>query len=171
MLNKFARVMCGTKIFIELLREIASINKLNEFYIVINHQDYNYRIKAIYTEDLEKLKYPKNFRKTVYNAEPLSNVMFTCNDKNSSYYEQEYEAFKYRRDWNGCLCYNIKIYEASASATEGPANADVYMYQDNEALESIKDDLEIKEMPEGNTSRFVMKYKLNKYLNSFIYNY
>ena len=159
MLNKFARVMCGTKIFIELLREIASINKLNEFYIVINHQDYNYRIKAIYTEDLEKLKYPKNFRKTVYNAEPLSSVMFTCNDKNSSYYEQEYEAFKYRRDWNGCLCYNIKIYE------------NVYMYQDNEALESIKADLEIKEMPEGNTSRFVMKYKLNKYLNSVIYNY
>ena len=45
------------------------------------------------------------------------------------------------------------------------------MYQDNEALETIKDDLEIKEMSEGNTSRFVMKYKLNKYLNSFIYNY
>ena len=159
MLNKFSRVMSGTKIFIELLRELASINKLNEFYIVINHQDYNYRIKAIYTEDLEKLKYPKNFRKTVYNAEPLSSVMFTCNDKNSSYYEQEYEAFKYRRDWNGCLCYSIKIYE------------DVYMYQDNEALEMIREDSDLKEMSEGNTSRFELKYKFNKYLITNIYNY
>ena len=38
--------MFGTKIFMELLNEIASINNLSEFLIIINHDNYNYRIKG-----------------------------------------------------------------------------------------------------------------------------
>lgn len=160
MLNKFSRVMFGTKIFMELLNEIASINNLNEFLIIINHDNYNYRIKALYSNDLKKINYPKRFRKTVYNAEPTSNVIMSCNDIDSEHYDDEYEAFEYRRDWSGCLCYHIKI-----------INNTVNMSQDNESLKLINKDLLIKEMEEGKTTKFVMNYKFNKQINSIIYNY
>ena len=143
----------------ELLNEIASINNLTEFLIIINHDNYNYRIKALYTKDLKKINYPKRFRKTVYNAEPTSNVVMTCND-------EEYDAFDYKRDWNGCLCYHIKI-----------INNSINMSQDNESLKLINKDLAsagvtlIKEMEEGKTTKFVMNYKFNKNINSIIYNY
>ena len=153
--------MFGTKIFMELLNEIASINNLSEFLIIINHDNYNYRIKGLYsTKDLKKINYPKRFRKTVYNAEPTSNVVMTCKDINSDHYEEEYDAFDYKRDWSGCLCYHIKINGAS-----------VNMYQDNESLKLINKDLLIKEMEEGKTTKFVMNYKFNKQINSIIYNY
>ena len=77
MLNKFSRVMFGTKIFMELLKEIASINNLKEFLIIINHDNYNYRIKGIYdTKDLKKINYPKNFRKSIYDIDYLDDIKY-----------------------------------------------------------------------------------------------
>ena len=96
----------------------------------------------------------------------------TCKDIKASlasaseHYDEEYDAFDYKRDWSGCLCYHIKINGSS-----------VNMYQDNESLKLIKTtlaeakDLLIKEMEEGKTTKFVMNYKFNKQINSIIYNY
>ena len=81
----------------------------------------------------------------------------TCNDEDSIYYGVEYDAFDFRRDWNGCLCYCIKINEA------------VNMYQDNESLKLINKDFLIKEMEEGMNTKFVMTYKFDNYINSTIY--
>ena len=91
MLNKFSRVMSGTKIFIELLKELSSINKLNEFFILIKKQDSNCRIKGIYDMNLNKLIYPKNFRKSIYDIEYWDDI---------EYYKDETKA--------GYMIYNFK---------------------------------------------------------------
>ena len=153
MLNKYSRVMFGTKMFMDLLNEIASINGLKEFFVIVNHDDYNYRIKGLYSvNDLKKINYPKRFRKTVYNAEPISSVVMTCNDENSIYYGQDY-SFDFRRDWNGCLCYHVEI------------NDGVSLCQDNDALKLLN----IKQMEEGKYSKFVLKYKFNDCVDATIY--
>ena len=87
MLNRFSRLLKGTTDYLDLLKELSSIYKLNKFYIVINHDDYNYRIKSIYDKDFNKLKYPKNFRKTIYDVE----------------YIDDYECYKKENDF---VCYN-----------------------------------------------------------------
>ena len=87
MLSKFSRVMKGRKIFEELINELASIYKLDELFIIVKRDNNNCRIKGIYNKDLNKLKYPKNFRKTIYDVE----------------YIDDYECYKKENDF---VCYN-----------------------------------------------------------------
>ena len=101
-LSRFSRVMIGTKTYLDLLIELMSILKTNEFYIVIKHQGLNYRIKAIYDLNLNKLKYPKNFRKVIYDAEPGAMI------EDDYVYEISFPLIK-RRKIDGCLLYKVKI--------------------------------------------------------------
>ena len=93
MLNRFSRVMKGRKVFEDLLNELSSIYKLDDFFIIVKRDNYNCRIKGIYeaspanAKDLNKLKYPKNFRKSIYDVE----------------YIDDYECYKKENDY---VCYN-----------------------------------------------------------------
>lgn len=161
MITKFAKLMFGPKMFMELLNEIASINNLTEFLIIINHDNYNYRIKALYSNDLKKISYPKRFRKTVYDAEPTSTIIMNCEEtSNEDYYDEEYEAFDYRRDWSGCLCYHIKINSSDKGSI-------INMTQ--ESMPSAIVNESFKEMEEGKSTKFIMNYRFNR-INSIIYN-
>ena len=101
MLNRFSRLLKGTTDYLDLLKELSSIYKLNKFYIVINHDDYNYRIKSIYDTELNKLKYPKKFRKTIYDAEPESTA-YTIDEKLG-----EIPVESGQREFYDCLCYQV----------------------------------------------------------------
>ena len=103
MLNRFSRLLKGTTDYLDLLKELSSIYKLNKFYIVINHDDYNYRIKSIYDTELNKLKYPKKFRKTIYDAEPESTA-YTIDEKLG-----EIPIESGRREFYDCLCYQVYL--------------------------------------------------------------
>ena len=103
MLNRFSRLLKGTNDYLDLLKELRSIYKLDSFYIVINHDDYNYRIKSIYDKDFNKLKYPKKFRKTIYDAEPESTA-YTIDEKLG-----EIPIESGRREFYDCLCYQVNF--------------------------------------------------------------
>ena len=106
--------MIGTEAYLDLLVELSSILKTNEFYILIKHQEYNYRIKAIYDLNLNKLKYPKKFRKVIYDAEPE----IICESEDE--YGRAIPVDVFRRDFDGCVLYRVKIYmrEGSISITD-----------------------------------------------------
>ena len=74
--NSFARNLVGAYTYINLINELSKINNLNNFYIVIKHRNYDYRIVGVYDMKFNKLKYPKNFSKTILNAEPEQDVYF-----------------------------------------------------------------------------------------------
>ena len=103
MLNRFSRLLKGTTDYLDLLNELSSIYKLDEFYIVIKHDDYNYKIKSIYNEGLNKLKYPKKFRKTIYDAEPES-ISYTI-DENLG----EIPIDCGQREFYDCVCYKVRF--------------------------------------------------------------
>ena len=77
--------MFGRKAFMDLLNELASINKLNEFFILIKKQDNNCRIKGIYDKDLNKLNYPKNFRKSIYDIEYWDDIEYYKDETKAGY--------------------------------------------------------------------------------------
>ena len=70
-------------------------------------REYDYFIKGIYNKNLNKLKYPKNFRKSIYDAEPEAIVY----DKSEIDYFDEKTRAKLlqfgngKRSMNGYLCY------------------------------------------------------------------
>ena len=113
-LSRFSRVMIGTEVYLDLLVNLMLILKTNEFYILIKHQEYNYRIKAIYDLNLNKLKYPKKFRKTIYDAEP--EIIRESEDE----YGRAIPVGVLRRDLDECVLYRVKlnIREASISITD-----------------------------------------------------
>lgn len=94
--------MKGTQAYLDLLVELSSILGIKDFYIVIKHQEYNYRIKAIYDLNLNKLKYPKNFRKVIYDAEPRAMI------EDDYVYEIPYTRFMRRKIYR-CLLYKVSI--------------------------------------------------------------
>ena len=102
-LSRFSRVMIGTEAYLDLLVNLMLILKTNEFYILIKHQGLNYRIKAIYDLNLNKLKYPKNFRKVIYDAEP--EVIMESEDD----YGRAIPVAAVSRDFDGCVLYRVKI--------------------------------------------------------------
>ena len=69
-LNRFSKFLKGTKDYLDLLIELSKIYKLNDFYVLVHHCGDIYRIRGIYDHDFKKLRYPKNFRKSIYGAEP-----------------------------------------------------------------------------------------------------
>ena len=103
-LSRFSRVMKGTEAYLDLLVNLMPILKTNEFYILIKHQEYNYRIKAIYDISFNKLKYPKKFRKAIYDAEP--EVILESEDE----YGRVTQVGPVRMDSNACIFYKVKIY-------------------------------------------------------------
>ena len=113
-LSRFSRVMIGTEAYLDLLVNLMSILKTNEFYILIKHQEYDYRIKAIYDLNLNKLKYPKKFRKAIYDAEPE----IICESEDE--YGRAIPVGVLRRDFDGCILYRVKINgrEGSISITD-----------------------------------------------------
>ena len=113
-LSRFSRVMIGTKTYIDLLIELSSILDIKDFFIVVRRQGLNYRIKAIYDLNLNKLKYPKNFRKVIYDAEPE----IICESEDE--YGRTIPIGVLRRDFDGCILYRVKINgrEGSISITD-----------------------------------------------------
>lgn len=105
-LSRFSRVMIGTKTYLDLLIELSSVLGIKDFYIVIKHQEYNYRIKAIYDLSFNKLKYPKNFRKVIYDAEPRAMI------EDDYVYEIPYPRTT-RRKLYECLLYKVSITKTS----------------------------------------------------------
>lgn len=71
-LSRFSRVMIGTKTYLDLLIELSSILGIRDFSIMIKRQRLNYKIMEMRDLNYKKLKYPKKFRKTIYDAEPRS---------------------------------------------------------------------------------------------------
>ena len=71
-LSRFSRVMIGTKTYLDLLIELSSILDIKDFSIAIKRQGLNYKIMEIRDLNFKKLKYPKKFRKTIYDAVPRS---------------------------------------------------------------------------------------------------
>ena len=72
----FARNSVGIYTCINLINELGKIHNSNGFYVVTKHRNYGYRIVGIYDMNLNKLKYPKNFSKTILDAEPELGVYF-----------------------------------------------------------------------------------------------
>ena len=103
-LSRFSRVMKGTQVYLDLLVELSSVLDVNEFYIMIKYREYDYRIKAIYDLNLNKLKYPKKFRKAIYDAEP--EVILESEDE----YGRVTQVGPVRMDSNACIFYKVKIY-------------------------------------------------------------
>ena len=71
-LSRFSRVMIGTKTYLDLLIELSSVLGVKEFFIMIKRKRLNYKIREIHDLNFNRLKYPKKFRKTVYDAVPRS---------------------------------------------------------------------------------------------------
>ena len=101
MLNKFSRVMKGRKVFIDLLNELASINKLNEFFILIKKDNNNCRIKGIYDMNLNKLTYPKNFRKSIYDIEYWDDIKYYKDETKAGYM-----IYRYNNEVNNLKLFN-----------------------------------------------------------------
>ena len=99
----FARNLVGIYTYINLINELSKIHNLNSFYVVIKHRNYDYRIVGIYDMNLNKLKYPKNFSKTILDAEPELGVYF----ENS--YGKMIQGECGQRDLKGYLCYRVSI--------------------------------------------------------------
>ena len=103
--------MIGTEAYLDLLVHLMPILKTNEFYILIKHQEYNYRIKAIYDLNLNKLKYPKKFRKAIYDAEP--EIIMESEDD----YGRAIPVDAVRRDFDGHVLYRVEINIRESSIT------------------------------------------------------
>ena len=101
--NSFARNLVGAYTYINLINELSKINNLNNFYIVIKHRNYDYRIVGVYDMKFNKLKYPKNFSKTILNAEPEQDVYF------ENIYGEMIQRECGQRDLKGYLCYKVSI--------------------------------------------------------------
>ena len=71
-LSRFSRVMIGTKTYLDLLIELSSVLGIRDFFITIRRKRLNYKIMRIYDLNFKDLKYPKKFRKTIYDAVPRS---------------------------------------------------------------------------------------------------
>ena len=71
-LSRFSRVMIGTKTYLDLLIELSSVLGVKDFFITIKRQRLNYKILEMYDLNSNRLKYPKKFRKTIYDAVPRS---------------------------------------------------------------------------------------------------
>ena len=71
-LSRFSRVMIGTKTYLDLLIELSSVLGVKDFFIMIRRKRLNYKIRGICNLNFKELKYPKKFRKTVYDAVPRS---------------------------------------------------------------------------------------------------
>lgn len=98
--------MIGTKTYLDLLIELSSILDTKDFYILINHQGLNYRIKGIYDLDLNKLKYPKKFRKSIYDAEP--ELLYEAVDE----YGRVFLFDTVMRRIDGCLLYRVILFDS-----------------------------------------------------------
>ena len=98
--------MIGTKSYLDLLIELSSVLDTRDFYILINHQGLNYRIKGIYDLTLNKLRYPKKFRKSIYDAEP--EALLEGEDE----YGRSIPINMVTRETDGCLLYRVKISES-----------------------------------------------------------
>ena len=85
MLNRFSRLLKGTTDYLDLLNELSSIYKLDEFYIVIKHDDYNYRIKSIYDTEPESTAYTID--------ENLGEIPIDCG----------------QREFYDCVCYKVRF--------------------------------------------------------------
>ena len=105
-LSRFSRVMVGTKSYLDLLIELSSILDTKDFYILINHQGLDYRIKGIYDLALNKLRYPKKFRKLIFDAEP--EAILESEDE----YGRSIPVNMVMRGNSGCLLYRVKISES-----------------------------------------------------------
>ena len=64
--------MIGTKTYLDLLIELSSVLGIRDFFITIRRKRLNYKIRGICDLNFKELKYPKKFRKTVYDAVPRS---------------------------------------------------------------------------------------------------
>ena len=99
----FARNSVGAYTYINLINELGKIHNSNGFYVVTKHRNYGYRIVGIYDMNLNKLKYPKNFSKTILDAEPELGVYF----ENS--YGEMVQGESGQRDLVGYLCCRASI--------------------------------------------------------------
>ena len=83
-LSRFSRVMIGTKTYLDLLIELSSIFDIKDFFIVVRRQGLNYKIMEMADSDFKILKYPKKFRKTIYDAEPPSQIQLEDDEGEST---------------------------------------------------------------------------------------
>lgn len=132
-LSRFSRVMKGTKTYLDLLIELSSVLDVNEFYILIKQQEYDYRIKAIYDLNFNKLKYPKKFRKTIYDAEPEKIL------ESEDEYGRVTRVDLVRMDYDGCIFYRVKIYGrgGSISITDAYETLEQNHYLTNICLDEV----------------------------------
>ena len=113
-LSRFSRVMVGTKSYLDLLIELSSILDTKDFYILIYHQGLDYRIKGIYDLALNKLRYPKKFRKLIFDAEPEAileseGIYDAMSASREGEYGRSIPVNMVMRERDGCLLYRVKI--------------------------------------------------------------
>ena len=75
--------MIGTKTYLDLLIELSSILGVKDFFISITRQRLNYKITEMCDLNFNRLKYPKKFRKVIYDAVPRS-LMVVDDDEGGS---------------------------------------------------------------------------------------
>ena len=110
-LSRFSRVMIGTKTYLDLLIELSSILDVKDFFIAIKRQRLNYKITEMRDLNFNKLKYPKKFRKTIYDAVPRSLIQLEDDEGRSI------PVNMFMRE-DGYEVYRVKISESHIQITD-----------------------------------------------------
>lgn len=162
--NSFARNLVGAYTYINLINELSKINNLNNFYIVIKHRNYDYRIVGVYDMQYNKLKYPKNFSKTILNAEPEQDVYF------ENIYGEMIPQEPGQRDINGYLCYKVSINPFLITISSAYETINKINVKNKSSRKNLKDEYSNYDLgltKENERQFFIMEYnKLNSKVNA-----
>ena len=162
--NSFARNLVGAYTFVNLINELSVINNLNNFYIVIKHRNYDYRIVGVYDMKFNKLKYPKNFSKTILNAEPEQDVYF------ENIYGEMIQHEPGQRDLKGYLCYKVSINPFLITISSAYETINKINVKNKSSRKNLKDEYSNYDLgltKENERQFFIMEYnKLNSKVNA-----
>ena len=103
--NHFSNILKGTHTYINLINELSKIHNLNDFYVVVSHCKYDYLFINLYDLNLNELKYPNNFSKTIFDAEPEVDIYYN----NKEFGDEAFTLECSKRDDSGYLCYRVSI--------------------------------------------------------------